>query len=133
MSNGSNGHATLDGQVTTHSTLEQLQSEMGVLLHELTRVAEMSPIERQRLQGRFELKSLEIKRAIVMSEHDDLVEMLPSVREEIDVANRSVKSAQERYREALNRFNSLDDRRKRLLAEVDQIQRECEGVRLRVP
>jgi chromosome segregation ATPase len=133
MSNGTNGHATLDGARAKSPTLEQLQEEMTVLLKELSTVQDMTPSERQLLQVRFELKSLEIKAQIIQAEHDDVIGELPSIRIEVDRANADVKAAQDNYREVLNRFNALDDRRKRLAGEVDQIQRDCGAIRLRIP
>ncbi len=132
MSDSSSGQPTTTPGVKLTS-LDQLQAEMAELLKELSTVHDMVPVERQRLQLRFELKSLEIKIRIVQAEHDDVVEELPRCREEVDVANTAVKAAQDRYREALNQFTAMDDRRKRLAMEVDGIQRECEAVRLRIP
>ncbi len=133
MSIATNGHALVDGTVTKIGNLELLQEEMSLLVKELSDVQDMTGIQRQRLQVRFELKALEVKQRILQAEQDDLAAQLPACREEIEAANASVKSAQERYRDALNRFNAIDEKRKRLAAEADQIQRECESVRLRMP
>lgn len=132
MSNSTSGQPTTTTSVKLTS-LDQLQAEMAELLKELSTVHDMVPVERQRLQLRFELKSLEIKIRIVQAEHDDVVEELPRWREVVDEANTAVKAAQDRYRDALNQFTAMDDRRKRLAMEVDGIQRECEAVRLRIP
>jgi septal ring factor EnvC (AmiA/AmiB activator) len=132
MSNSTSGDPTITTSVKLTS-LDQLQAEMAELLKELSTVHDMVPVERQRLQLRFELKSLEIKIRIVQAEHDDVVEELPRCRQDVDDANAAVKAAQDRYRDALNLFTAMDDRRKRLAMEVDGIQRECEAVRLRIP
>jgi chromosome segregation ATPase len=125
--------AVLDGNVSKPGEIRKLQEDMSALLNELSQVQDMSPSQRQRLQVTFELKSLEVKRRIILAEHDDLAAQLPHCREEIEASDVAVKAAQERYRDALNRYSQIDERRKRLTQDAEQILRECEAVRLRMP
>jgi len=125
---------TLDGKATSRNQdLQKLQEEMSTLVKQLSTVEEMTPSERQRLQVNFELKSLEIKRRILLAEQEELAAQLPVARDEIESANTAVKTAQERYRDALNLYNQIEDRRKRTAQEAEQILRECEAVRLKLP